>query len=190
MNMKMKRIVVVLIVLCSCSSLFAQKKEWKFGSQNYAGITEGESGTGLQLQTINGFKYKTWFAGIGTGIDYYFQRSIPLFLSVSKFLPPGKLPLYFNGDVGINFPWVRNDLYYIQDPVEYSSSLYWAGGLGYKFGFNKNSNAVLLNFGYSYKHLINDTEYTNPCLIPPCPVSTERYDYRLRRLSLKVGWMF
>ena len=93
--MKAKEIVLVLAVFCNCSSLFAQKKEWKFGSQNYAGITEGESGTGLQLQTINGFRYKTWFTGVGTGIDYYFQRSIPLFLSVSKFLAPGKLPLYF-----------------------------------------------------------------------------------------------
>ena len=56
MTMKAQEIVLVLIFFCSCSSLFAQKKEWKFGSQNYAGIAEGESGTGLQLQTINGFK--------------------------------------------------------------------------------------------------------------------------------------
>jgi hypothetical protein len=187
--MKIKRVIVLIVILCNCSSLFAQKG-WKFSSQNYAGILEGESGTALQLQTINGFRHKTWFAGAGTGIDYYFQRSIPLFVSVSKFLPSGKLPLYFSGDAGINFPWIKNGLYYIQDPGEYSSSLYWAGGVGYKFGFKKKNDGILLNFGYSFKHLVNETEYTMPCLIPPCPVTTERNDYRLKRISLKVGWTF
>jgi len=187
--MKFKIIVCVITVLCLSTSIGAQGK-WKFGSQNYAGILEGESGTALQLQTINGFRNKTWFAGVGTGIDYYFQRSIPLFVSVAKFLPEGKLPFYLNGDIGINFPWSKNDIYYFQDPGKISSSLYWAGGLGYKFGSKKKEDGVLLNFGYSFKHLINETEYTNPCLVPPCPVSTERYDYRLRRLSVKIGWMF
>ncbi|MEO7984421.1 MAG: hypothetical protein ABI688_10105 [Bacteroidota bacterium] len=186
----MKKPVIILLMICSCiwSSVAAQKK-WKFSSQNYAGILEGESGTGFQLQTINGFRYKTWFTGIGTGLDYYYQRSVPLFVSVSKFLPPGKLPLYFSGDAGINFPWIKNGIYF-QDPGSYSSSLYWAGGIGYKFGSRKRNDAVLLNFGYSFKHLINETEYTNPCLVPPCPVFTDRYDYRLRRVSVKLGWMF
>lgn len=187
--MRPKIFLLIITAIFIYSSLSSQEK-WIFSSQNYAGILEGESGSAFQLQTINGFKHKTLFAGIGAGIDYYFQRSIPLFISISKFLPAGKLPLFFSGDVGVNFPWVRKDLYYIHNSGEYYSSLYWAGGLGYKFGFKKNTNAVLLNFGYSYKHLINKTAYTNPCLIPPCPVSTERYDYRLRRLSLKVGWMF
>lgn len=185
----MKKFVFVIAVFCSSSLLFAQKG-WKFGSQNYAGILEGGSGTAFQLQTINGLKHKTWFAGIGTGIDYYFQRSIPLFVSVSKFLPPGKLPLFFNADIGINFPWEKNGPYYFENPGEYSSSLYWASGLGYKFRFKNKNEGLLLNLGYSFKHLINETEYTIPCLIPPCPVNNEKYDYRLRRLSLKVGWLF
>ena len=187
--MKIKINYILILSIFLSTSLFAQEK-WKFSSQHYAGITEGESGTGFLVQTINGFRKKTWFAGVGTGLDYYFQRSIPLFVSVAKFLPSNKFPFYFNGDIGINFPWVRNDLYYIHAPGEYSNSLYWAGGLGYKLRSKKSNNGVLLNFGYSYKHLINESAYTNPCLIPPCPVSKERYDYRLRRISLKVGWMF
>jgi len=187
--MRTKGVVLLLAVVCCSSSLSAQQK-LKFSSMNYAGITEGESGTAFQVQTINGLQYKTWFAGVGTGLDYYFQRSVPLFFSASKFLSSPKVPLYLTGDIGINFPWVRDDLFYIRDPGTYSPSLYWAGGLGYKFGFRRSTNGVLLNFGYSFKHLVNETEYTNPCLIPPCPVSKERYDFRLRRLSVKVGWMF
>lgn len=187
--MKTKRIILIIAIFCSSLSLIAQSKG-SFSSQNYVGITEGESGSGLQLQTINGFRYKTWFAGIGAGIDYYFHRSIPLFVSVSKFLPTTKVPLYFNVEGGINFPWAKNDVYYIRAPGSYSSALYWGSGMGYKFGFKKTNNAILLNIGYSYKRLLHEMETINPCLIPPCPVFKERYDYRLRRLSVKVGWMF
>lgn len=185
----MKKITLIIAVFSICSAISAQKK-WKFGSQNYAGIMEGESGTALQLQTINGFRYKTWFTGVGTGIDYYYHRSIPLFISVSKFLSSAKLPLYFSGDIGINFPWLSNNLSYFEGPPDFSSSLYWAGGMGYKFRIKKSNDGVLLNIGYSYKHLISEGEYTNPCLVPPCPSSNDRFDYHLRRLSLKVGWMF
>lgn len=186
--------LLLLLFLFLMYSLPAQKKSHShrisFSSQNYTGILEGEAGTSFQLQTINGLRYKTWFAGVGTGLDYYYQRSIPLFISLSKFLPSAKTPFYFNGDVGINFPWSKNDRYYFQYRGDFSPSLYWAGGFGYKFSFKKGDQGILLNLGYSYKHIIQETETSYPCLIAPCPVFKERYDYRLKRLSLKAGWIF
>lgn len=184
-----KRYFLILISFLFWTAAVKAQSKWKFGSQNYAGLLEGQSGSALQLHSVNGFRNKTWFAGLGTGIDYYFQRSVPLYVSVSKFLPPGKLPFYFSGDAGINIPWVRNDLYYIQDPGSFSSSLYWAGGLGYRLS-RKKEEGFLLHFGYSFKHLIQRSTYTAPCLVPPCPEINERYDYRMRRLSVKLGWMF
>ena len=182
-------------LLISCVIFFTSftakgQQNIKFFSQNYMGMLEGESATSFQLQTINGFRYKTWFTGIGTGLDYYFQRSIPLFLSAGNFLSASKVPLYFNGDIGINFPWGKNEQYFIHDPADFSPSLYWAGGVGYAFRFPKTMNRLLLNLGYSYKHLVEKTKLSAPCLIPPCPEYTERYDYRLKRLSLRAGWMF
>ena len=145
------------------------------------------------MQAINGVGYKSWFGGIGTGIDWGGTRSIPLFLSVNKFLNTSKLPLYFSGDLGTSFVW-RNDnnRQYIRDPgnSDYEGALYWATGLGWRFGMKKNNNAVLLNVGYNNKRIIHTLETVNPCLIPPCPVDKTTYDYRLRRLSLRVGWMF
>lgn len=187
----MKTKYILLIIAVSCSGLFLNAQDkWKFASQHYAGITEGESGTGFQLQTINGFRYKTWFAGVGTGLDYYFLRSIPLFLSVNKMLPITKLPFYVNADAGINFPWSRNGTYFPEQQLTYSPSLYWAGGLGYRIRAGKENQGFLINLGYSYKHLFQEYESVSPCLIPPCPVSKEQYDYRLRRVTIKVGWMF
>lgn len=186
--MKKALFLLCILALFGTTDTAAQNK-WKFSSQNYAGILEGQSESALQLHTVNGFRQKTWFAGAGTGLDYYYQRSIPLYASVSKFLPPGKLPFYFSGDLGINFPWIKNDLYYIQDPGSFHSGMYWAGGMGYKFN-RKKEEGLLLHLGYSFKHLYNTVTYTAPCLVPPCPDFTERYDYRLKRLSVKLGWMF
>lgn len=185
----MKSVFVLLYVFILTGTISAQKKPG-FSSQNYVGILEGESGTSLQLQTINGIRFKTWFAGAGLGLDYYYYRSIPAFISVSKFLNSSKLPLYFTGDIGMNFPWKNKGTYYYENPGEFSPSLYWAGGMGYKFGFKKSGNALLLNLGYNYKRLTQTYESVSLCLVAPCPVYTEKYDYRLKRLSVKIGWMF
>ena len=67
----------------SLMSSAAQKKAI-FSSQNYVGLLEGEQKSKLQLQTMNGIKYRTWFIGLGTGIDWYYLRSIPIFLSLNR----------------------------------------------------------------------------------------------------------
>jgi hypothetical protein len=192
--MKIKSLLLLPVLLFFFYSLAAQKKPDKsrlqFSSQNYAGILEGERGTSFQLQTINGVRYKTWFAGAGTGLDYYYQRSIPLFASVSKFFLMAKNILYFNADAGINFPWSKTGVTDFEYRGDFSPSLYWAGGVGYKFASKKRSDGFLINLGYSYKHIVQKKEILNECLIPPCPVYKERYDYRLKRLSIKIGWMF
>jgi hypothetical protein len=192
--MKIKSLLFLPALLFICYSLAAQKKfdkpRLQFSSQNYAGILEGGAGTSFQLQTINGVRYKTWFAGAGTGLDYYYQRSIPLFASVSKFFPRAKSALYFNADAGANFPWSKGSIDNFEYRGKFSPALYWAGGAGYRFASKKRSDGFLINLGYSYKHIVQKNKITQPCLIPPCPTYDERYDFRLRRLSLKMGWMF
>jgi hypothetical protein len=165
-----------------------------FSSQNYAGLLEGENGSKFQLQTINGFKYKTWFAGIGTGIDWYYQRSIPLFASLNKgILKNGDRNFYLSADGGINFPWKNNTYYYGwgDENGKLSAGLYWSAGFGYRIGIGKHTDAILMHIGYSYKHLLEKTTtYVYPCLVYPCPEAPARYDLDLRRLSLKLGWNF
>ena len=81
------------------------------------------------------------------GLDYYYQRSIPLLVSVNKFFTLRKSSFYMNYDAGINFPWARGDIYYFQDPGEFSPSLYWAGGIGYKLGLKNRQEGILLIWG-------------------------------------------
>jgi len=172
------------------AAVVSAQQKTSFSSQNYVGITEGEAGTSFQLQTINGLRYETWFGGIGTGLDYYYLRSMPLFFSLSKSLNNKKRSFFISGDAGINFPWAAKSEYYSYYGIQkYFPGAYWASGIGYKIGLRGN-DALLFTIGYSYKRLKGESEYELPCLNPPCPVNKDRFDYNLKRISLRAGWMF
>ena len=184
---------VIFICLCVFIPATAQHKI-NFRSQNYAGLLEGENGSAFQVLTINGLRYKSWFTGIGTGVDWYYLRSIPLFASVNKsfFEKNNRNAFFISADVGINFPWTRQ---YYHDwnyggTEKYYNGLYLTPGIGYKTGIGKKSDAILLYFGYSYKHTKERVFSNYPCLACLNSETTSIYNYYLKRLSLKLGWSF
>lgn len=188
----MKRFITAMALLLVCSTGNAQGKI-KFAAQTMLGITVGESFTDLQLQQITGVKWKKWFGGLGAGIDWYNFRSVPVFASVNRdIFRNGRNTLLLTGDVGINFPWGKEYYYSIDySPAdEFRPGLYWASGVGYKFGVGKSNNAIMMNFGYSFKQSKHETSYLYPCFNPPCNPVYEKYDYRLKRLSIRLGWIF
>jgi hypothetical protein len=172
------------------------QRSTRFSSQNYLGLLEGEQGSKFQLQTINGIKHKTWFAGIGTGIDWYYRRSIPVFMSLNKdFLIKRNRNFFIATDVGANFPWQvdkNSSAYSIEESIP---GFYWSAGLGYKVGIGKLNDGILLQLGYSYKHVgekvktVYYYDYVPGMIMQPRDM-TNRFDYYLRRLSLKIGWNF
>ena len=192
----MKRFLIFAFILGSVYSSAQHKVT--FSSQNYLGLLVGEQGSKSQLQTINGAKFKSWFAGLGAGIDWYYRRSIPLFMSLDKdFLKKGNRNFYFTADGGVNFPW-KDDETYKEQGYEITSTpagLYWAAGLGYKIGIGKKNDALLLQLGYSYKHIRENVKntwypiYSDPELLPLQNL-TDRFDYYLNTFSLKIGWKF
>lgn len=183
----MKTISLLLLtvtVICA-----GAQKPFRFASQNYMGLLEGQQGSALSLQTVNGLVFRSWFAGVGAGLDYYRFRSVPLFLSLNKNFTPQKNALYLSADGGITFPWLKGT----PNPwnnTEYKEGLYLATGVGYKIAINNRRQAVLFNAGYSFKHINADREVVSPCLVPPCPVDTEKTDYRLKRLLFRAGFEF
>src|SRR5688572_9219460 len=77
---------------CGCS----------FSSINQIGGLYGSKGTYFQLQTINGIRYKTWFAGIGAGIDLYTRGGFPVFLDVRKDIFEKRSTPFLYADAGIH----------------------------------------------------------------------------------------
>lgn len=167
---------------CSCG----------FSSINQAGILTGEKSNSLAIQSINGMRYRTWFAGAGIGLDAYDRTSIPVFLDIRKDLWNKAMTPFFYVDGGYHF---ITDLKFEKgnDLTKYTGSLFYDLGVGYKFKV-KGAQSWLLSAGYSVKSM-TQTEYYDPLVDPYCPNGgcnnfINRYKYRFNRLSFKVGFQF
>ena len=145
-------------------------------------LLAGESGRALHLQAIPGLQYKTWFAGIGAGLDYYYLRSVPLFIDVRKQFQKS-IPLYAYADAGYNIPWIkeseRNTEWYRFD---FKSGFYYDVGAGWQYQIGKR-NKLLFAVGYAGKRLREKQTFL-------LDSSITRLRYDLRRLSVKVGFQF
>jgi hypothetical protein len=191
-----KRIVIgvmalmVIITAMAQADSVAEKQLQRFVFQSVAqgGMLEGEKGTSLQLQWINGFQHKTWFGGIGVGLDYYFQRSIPLFAHVKRDVSK-RVPLFVYGDLGMHFAWVKKDVENDWYNSEFKNGLFYEAGLGYRARVNTR-NAIVFSAGYSEKAMAELRKEPYIWGPPGMPQRTNRFDYRLRRISIKAGFKF
>lgn len=185
------------ILLTAIFSLFlltmAGQQKPQYSTQNSVGVLIGEHDTAPLLESVNGLVYRNWFAGVGTGIDWHYSRSIPLFFSGARFIPvkTGK-QLQLSSGIGINFPWAQSDTYFgwYSTAPTYKNGLYWNAGMGYRIGVGKKNDALLVHLGYINKSYTQVIKTVMPCLIPPCPESVESYKYSLNALSVKLGWGF
>ncbi|MBC7826698.1 MAG: hypothetical protein H7122_03045 [Chitinophagaceae bacterium] len=190
---------LAIVISLSTFSLSAQDKQQPvkskgncscgFQSLLQVGLLEGASGPSWSLQTVNGIYYKSWFAGIGGGLDYYTMRTIPLFLDVRKELFRKTRTPFLYADAGIHFDWLKAKEKPGWGKSEYDRGFYYDAGFGYKLGF-ANRDAILLSLGYTMKRLREERVVTIQCTQPPCDPSTDYYKYKFSRLSLKIGWQF
>jgi hypothetical protein len=200
---KIKILVILNLLFLFVGSSSAQQKiastHRSFQSIANVGLLEGETGSAFQLQTINGARYKSWFAGIGLGLDYYRYRTIPFFIDIRKEFGNRADKLFVYADGGISFNWLTDDQKtgYLQGQ-KYHNGLYNDLGFGYIKSIG-NKSALSISLGYSYKKLSetypDSYPYYYPSIynytdIPPQNASNDQINYRLNRLSIKLGWMF
>lgn len=181
--MKLK-IYFLVIVLGLHFISFAQTK-LKFVNNNQIGLLSG-SGNALQLQTINGISYKTSFLGIGTGIDNYYFKTIPLFIDVRKNIFSKKQTPFFYADAGTNFP-VKTRASTTGQLTTYQPGLYYDFGFGYKWLIAKQL-FVNASFGFSEKRYHSHEEFHYIGVDPGVP--PDGYHYYLQRFSMKLGLGF
>jgi hypothetical protein len=192
-KMRLSILLFLLTIMFKISS--AQQKSlagsWQFHSINNLGLLEGQTGSSFQIQSVNGAQYKSWFAGIGLGLDYYRYRTIPLFVDFRKEFGRSSNKLFVYIDLGISFSWVTDQQkmnYVTYD--KFSNGFYSDLGLGYKINVGR-SNSLLLSLGYSYKK-ITET-YNLPFIYTGFPEpedQIQKINYSLNRLSIKMGWVF
>jgi hypothetical protein len=190
--MKLSILLIAQLTLVGISSAQPTHpvRSWQFHSIVNAGLLEGQSGSAFQIQTINGTQYRSWFAGIGLGIDYYRYRTLPLFFDLRKEFGSTGNKIFLYSDFGINFSWVtdKQKMNYVTDD-KFGNNFYSDVGFGYKVAFTQN-NSLQLSLGYSYKKVVET--YTTPdyYIYPPTDGNTEQINNRLYRLLIKIGWVF
>jgi len=200
--LSIKKISAVLILTLVIANSFAQQKKinkpFQFHSINNVGLLEGQAGSSFQLQTINGAQYKSWFIGIGVGLDYYRFRTIPLFMDARKEFGKGTNKIFVYADAGINFYWKRDKdakQFYADDKFE--NGFYGEVGAGYKLKLNPKLS-LFFSGGYSYKKIVEEGSYYNYYLPPgiffidPLPGygGQSKIRYNLNRLAMKAGIEF
>lgn len=171
--------------LCLGNSAVAQEKEKvKFSSINQFGMLKGSSDQTYQLQTVNGVKYKTWFAGIGVGLEEYYVKTIPVFVDVRKNLLKQNASPFLYADLGVSFPSEKEDKGAWQTSV-YNKGLYYDAGLGYNIPI-KGRLAFNFSAGLSYKKLHEERVYGEAF----GGNGKEYFEYSFRRISIKTALQF
>jgi hypothetical protein len=163
----------------------------KFQGEVQIGPIDGERGTYMQLQSVNGISYKGYFLGIGTGLDYYFMRSIPLFLELKKNLFNKPKTPFIYADGGLEYPWPSNNDKLTLGEINAKRGYHFSTGIGYQLAVS-NKSFIEFNAGYSYKQIKENVPGYIQIYDPRIDWLdyTQHYTYNLNRLSVNIGLVF
>jgi hypothetical protein len=191
--MKNSPFLLLLLFTLTGSIATAQEKKTallKFHSINSIGLLEGGTGNALLLQTVNGVQYKSWFAGLGTGIDYYRFRGLPVFLDIRKYFGTAQNQFFVYGDLGMHAHWLTAQQKNTSFTTDWNvkNGWYTDAGLGYAVKLGSRQ-ALLLSAGYSFKTMKGtQTDYT-PITYDGPPAVTQ-LNFNMNRLAVKAGIQF
>lgn len=190
--MKKKYILIHALLFIVVIPCFAQQKKMQFQSVNSFELISGQSPLSTGFQSINGFRFSSWFTGVGAGVDNYNYKTLPLFFEATKFFGLEKRAFLY-GDAGYDFPLKDKP----GKEISYYSSYHFTGGLyadwgmGYQFHLYKKTS-LLFRVGYSYKELESKTGLISDYYCPylACPVDFRKYQFNYGRIILKSGLIF
>ena len=179
-------LLVVFNLASAQSPLY--KKKLVFSSINSIGLLSGSSGDNFTVQTINGVRCNQWNIGVGTGLDWYGIRTIPLVADVRRYFTKNKNQPFLYANGGISFVWAKTlpETLYYTNKVDYKRSFCGEVGLGYKVAL-KNATSLALSAGYSYKKISFDQYYYAGIRGTELK---ETYSYNYRRIALRIGLQF
>jgi hypothetical protein len=179
---------VPLLLFCAIEGVAqTQAHKLQFSSVNTVGLLVGSKGEAFAIQTIAGLKAKKWFGGIGTGLDFYDRRTVPLFLDVRRDLLNKKNTPYLYADAGTGFLWLKSPTRSAETSGSSSPMFNYETGIGYKLT-GKNKTALVFSAGYSVKQ-VKQTFKSFSWV--PLPIYTEdnyeHYTAIYRRVVIRLG---
>lgn len=190
----MKNTLFLLFTLLAVT-VFAQEKQVttvakpvQFKTILQGGLLAGSTGEAASIQTVNGFSFGNWYAGVGAGLDFYVQRGVPLFADLRYKFSNQRKSFFIYTDAGVHVPWIKNKEQ--RNIISQSAGLYTDAGVGFQLA-TKKGDAFLFSAGYSYKHVAEKQQGFVWGPWPQPAGETElRFNYHLNRFVLKFGLMF
>ena len=189
-------ILLLLVATTHAPKIFAQVnhiksngRQSRFHSLNTVQVLNGKTTTSLAINTVNGFQFGKLFTGIGTGFDYYYHTSVPLFLEarLDVLKRKGKLQLFGNG--GLSFPFSGQNKNREFKTGPYKTGTLYAAGFDYLIPVK--NEAFILGVAFSSKQIIQmvDNNVWNPMLnrVENLPIKDK---YSFNRIAIRAGWMF
>lgn len=185
----MKNLIIVPFLVLLVLHAAGQNQKIKFGAVNQVGLLSGDKGEAFMVQTINGIKKDKWFTGVGAGLDFYNERTVPLFIDIRRDLTAKKNTPFAYADAGLNFSWLNAMQRAEKQIFKTSPALYCDLGVGWKLS-GKNNGGFLISAGYNFKQV---KEKVRNVIWDPVSQTTietsDRYNYSYRRIVIKVGFM-
>ncbi|MDE3181827.1 MAG: hypothetical protein KGM16_00280 [Bacteroidota bacterium] len=193
--MKKKIILILAIILVAVFPSIAQQKKIQFHSINTFELISGQSPLSTGFQSINGFRFSSWFTGAGIGVDNYNYKTLPLFFDARKFFGVEKRA-FLSGDIGYNFPMkdkpgkeISYYTSYYYSSYHFTGGIYTDIGIGYQIPLYKKTNLVF-SLGYSYKKLESKIGVGSFCPNMLCAINYYNYEFSYGRMILKAGLVF
>lgn len=190
----MKRILLLYVLLTGCfATLQAQQKKAQWYVQPGVTLLNGDKYASVAVNAFTGIHYRQWYWGVGTGIDYYKVRSIPLMAEVKFERSQWKTAPFLYARAGYNAAWALDHQHttyygiYRQNSV-YNNGGYVAVGVGLQL-LRVGNNALAVTLGYSTKsldELYDEYVWTGTRSVP----TTRKLDYTFRRLDIGLSYRF
>lgn len=192
----MKKLLIIILFACTLAGAQSPSKHRSY-LMPQLGVMDGGQSTNLQFQLVGGMVVKNWRIGMGTGLDYYAVRSVPVFADLRNYFGSNKKAFAFV-NLGYNIPWPKDNQYRtifasgVTKKSEFKMGLYTDAGIGYDVSLGKQKS-LSVSIGYTLKKYSETYDERSGWWIWPVPgpgAGTLRRTelYTLRRLTLKAGF--
>jgi hypothetical protein len=196
----MNRLLIVTVMFILPTFSFAQhgnlKGKWHISAA--ATLLNGNTRTGSAVTGNIRYQWKDrWTLGLGSGIDHYYFRSVPVFVDIQRYAGKQHKGLFFYGSSGLNIPWPTEDqrMYRqgwgwgsMAQPSQFSGGFWTDLGLGYGFK-GKKGHGMFVRAGHSLKTM--EQSYTEQVWNGTSSVTALReISYLFGRISIQAGFTF
>ena len=173
-------------------------KDWHASAAGTLLNGNTSTGAAVSMQIERVWKDR-WTVGLGSGIDHYQFRTVPVFVAVKRYWMKSDHGLFFYGEGGINLPWTTEEQRYyrqggmwgwgsINQASSFDPGIWTDLGIGYGFK-GKKGHGIFVRAGQSVKTM--GQRYMEQVWNGTSSVMAERdINYLFGRLAIQAGFRF